>query len=58
MIILKKNLIFCTDEELWNIKVSLWAYRNFLFKEKRNGNRNAAMREKSIKNILCNLEEK
>ncbi|WP_234118802.1 hypothetical protein [Clostridium hydrogenum] len=54
---MKKNLILCTDEELWNIKMSLWAYRNFLFKEKRNGNKNADIREKSIRNILCDLEK-
>lgn len=58
VIILKKNIIFCDDEELWAIKMSLWSYRNFLSNEKRNGNKNVAKREKLIKEIIHGIEKK
>lgn len=57
MIILKKNIIFCDDEELWAIKMSLWSYRNFLSNEKKNGNKNVSKREMLIKNIIHTIEK-
>lgn len=56
MVILKKNILFCDDEELWAIKMSLWSYRNFLSNEKKNGNKNVKERETMIKNIIHNIE--
>lgn len=54
--ILKKNILFCDDEELWAIKMSLWAYRNFLSNEKKNGNKNVMERETMIKKMIHNIE--
>lgn len=48
--------MFFSNEELWAIKMSLWAYRNFLLREKINGNGNVKEREETIKKILLNLE--
>jgi len=56
VVILKKNILFCDDEELWAIKMSLWSYRNFLSNEKKNGNKNVRERETMIKNIIHNIE--
>ncbi|MFL0250761.1 hypothetical protein ACJDT4_10045 [Clostridium neuense] len=53
---MKKNILFCDDEELWAIKMSLWSYRNFLSNEKKNGNKNVKERETMIKNIIHNIE--
>lgn len=48
--------MFCDDEELWVIKMSLWSYRNFLSNEKKNGNKNVKEREIMLKNIIHNIE--
>ncbi|AAK79011.1 hypothetical protein BJV85_002970 [Clostridium acetobutylicum] len=51
-----KNIIVCSDDEMWIIKLGLLNYNNFLLKEKIKGNNNVIDRREKVKKILQELK--